>query len=213
MNIDFILSFGALGILLTIALINLIPFISPSNLVLAGVIAIIFPDYSPIIIAVLIAIGASLAKLVHYLISYYLGEKLSYRINGSVNKYYQHILNKWGSIGAFIAAVSPIPDDPIIIPMGLLRFNVMKFFLAYFSGKIIIGFIGAYLAVQLSTMKVLDPMNAIISVIAIVIILSIITQTKKAIIYCKKIVFSISIIKNVVRPIKITLKKLFKNKN
>ncbi len=206
------LSFGELGILITIILINLIPFISPSNLVLAGIFALIFSDYSPIVIAVLIAAGASLAKLVHYLVSYYLGDKLAYRINGSVNKYHQHILNKWGSLGAFIAAVSPIPDDPIVIPMGLLRFSITKFFLAYFIGKIIIGFIGAYLAVQLSTMKVLDPMNAIISVIAILIILSLITQTKYFI-YGKKIVYSIPIMKNVVRYTKNALKKLFKNTN
>ena len=46
---------------------------------------------------------------------------------------------------AFIAAASPIPDEPIVIPLGLMKYNPAKFFTAYFLGKLTIAVAGAFL--------------------------------------------------------------------
>jgi membrane protein DedA with SNARE-associated domain len=47
----------------------------------------------------------------------------------------QRLLGRYGAIGAFIAAVSPIPDDIVYIPLGLAKYNPLKFAIATFLGK------------------------------------------------------------------------------
>ena len=45
----------------------------------------------------------------------------------------------------FIAAATPIPDEPVVVPLGLMRYSPVKFTLAFFAGKLVIGVFGAYL--------------------------------------------------------------------
>lgn len=53
-------------------------------------------------------------------------------------------LRRWGFIALFVAAATPIPDEPVIVPLGLLKYNPGKFFLAFFTGKLSITIAGAY---------------------------------------------------------------------
>jgi membrane protein DedA with SNARE-associated domain len=52
---------------------------------------------------------------------------------------------RWAFLAVFIAAATPIPDDPVIIPLGLMKYNPAKFALAYFVGKLSIAVLGAFL--------------------------------------------------------------------
>jgi uncharacterized membrane protein YdjX (TVP38/TMEM64 family) len=45
----------------------------------------------------------------------------------------------------FVAATTPIPDDPVVIPLGLTKYSPYKFFIAYFTGKLIITISGAFI--------------------------------------------------------------------
>ena len=54
-------------------------------------------------------------------------------------------MKKWAFLLLFVAAASPIPDEPIIIPLGLMKYSPTKFFTAYFLGKLTIGIAGAFL--------------------------------------------------------------------
>jgi len=54
-------------------------------------------------------------------------------------------LKRWASLGIFVAAATPVPDDPIVVPLGLTHYSSTRLFLAYFSGKLLIGSVGAYL--------------------------------------------------------------------
>jgi membrane protein DedA with SNARE-associated domain len=136
------------------------------------------PTYHPAIIAILVAIGASIAKLIHFQFGYLMGGIFSSKINKKINPNARNLLMEWGSLGAFIASVSPIPDDPIIVPMGLLRFNIGKFFIAYFLGKIIICFLGAYTASQISSLDIFDPKITIISIILFMFVIGLLTRSQ-----------------------------------
>lgn len=46
----------------------------------------------------------------------------------------------------FAVAATPLPDEPVVIPLGLLKYNPIKFFLAFFAGKLSITIAGAYFA-------------------------------------------------------------------
>jgi membrane protein DedA with SNARE-associated domain len=55
-------------------------------------------------------------------------------------------LQRWAFPALFLVAATPLPDEPVIIPLGLLKYNPAKFYLAYFLGKLSITVTGAYLA-------------------------------------------------------------------
>lgn len=41
-----------------------------------------------------------------------------------------------------------IPDEPVVIPLGLMKYSPAKFFLAFFLGKLSITIIGAWLGIM-----------------------------------------------------------------
>jgi len=132
-----------LGILLVSFGINMIPFTSPSNLLIASNAALLV-NSDPLSVGGLVALGATCAKLIHYIISFFVGkhvgEERRKRLDTAAVK-----TRRWAFLAVFIAAATPIPDDPVIIPLGLMRYNPAKFTLAYFAGKLSIAFIGAFL--------------------------------------------------------------------
>ena len=132
-----------LGVLLVSFGINMIPFASPSNLLLASSAALLV-DSDPLSIGVLVALGATSAKLIHYAISFFVGEhvgeKRRKRLEAAAAK-----TRRWAALAVFIAAVTPIPDDPVVIPLGLMRYSPARFAVFYFAGKMLVTVIGAFL--------------------------------------------------------------------
>ena len=57
----------------------------------------------------------------------------------------RHRVEKWGGLALFIAAASPVPDDPLIIYAGFTKYNAIKFVLSYFLGKVAVTIPGALL--------------------------------------------------------------------
>ncbi len=148
---------------------NMIPFAGPSNLFIASNAALIVPSANPVTIGLLVALGASFAKSVHYMVTFYISKRLSEerrkRLDADVIR-----IRKWAFPLLFIAAASPIPDEPIVIPLGLMKYSPTKFFLAYFLGKLTIGIAGAYLGGWS-----LDVFSGILSQSAIIIISIVLT--------------------------------------
>ncbi len=134
-----------LGVLLASFGINMIPFASPSNLLIASNTALIV-NSDPLSIGVVVALGATCAKLIHYVVSFFIGKSLGEggrkRLDTAAAK-----VRRWAFLAVFIASATPIPDDPVIIPLGLMKYNPAKFTLAYFAGKLSIAVLGAYLGV------------------------------------------------------------------
>jgi len=132
-----------IGVLIGSFLVNLIPFAGPSNLFIASTAALTVQS-DPFSLGFLVALGATLAKSVHYVVTFFigkhLGEKRKERIDTETLK-----IKRWAFFLLFAAAASPIPDEPVVVPLGLMKYNPAKFFAAFFSGKIIITVIGASL--------------------------------------------------------------------
>ncbi len=126
---------------------NLIPFAGPSNLLIASNAAILLSTSDPgvlVLIGFLVAIGASFAKSVHYLITFFVGKHLKgkqrQRLDDDAVK-----LKRWAFWLLYLAAATPIPDEPVVIPLGLMKYNPGKFFTAFFLGKLSITVVGAFL--------------------------------------------------------------------
>jgi membrane protein DedA with SNARE-associated domain len=84
----------------------------------------------------------------------------------------QRLLSKYGWAGAFVASVTPVPDDLVYIPLGLAKYNPWKFATAVFVGKLILNeiivvgtiFIGRPFVDILSSEKI-DPIYLIIGAV------------------------------------------------
>ncbi|MDW3644195.1 MAG: VTT domain-containing protein [Nitrososphaeraceae archaeon] len=141
MNIDqlfpFYDDFGYLGILLISFVGSIIVFV-PIPYFPVLITAAFNDNLNPTLIALSSAIGAIIAKLIIFYASYYGRNMLSSKIKGKMIPL-QRLLGRYGGIGAFIAAVSPIPDDIVYIPLGLAKYSPWKFAIATFLGKFVLN--------------------------------------------------------------------------
>jgi len=92
---------------------------------------------------VMLALGATLGKLVVYSAGRLVGhfKQLRARLRGlvkAVNTY-----KKATFLAVFIAAALPVPDDVVYIPVGVSGYNVFSFFIALFLGKIVVTTLAA----------------------------------------------------------------------
>jgi len=160
-----------LGVLLISFGINLIPFASPSNLLIASSAALMV-DTDPFSIGILVALGATGAKLIHYAITFFVGKHVGERNKKRLERAAEKT-RRWAALAVFIAAATPIPDDPVIIPLGLMKYNPAKFAVSYFAGKLLVTVIGAFLGgfgEQLLSGYVSQVVLAVISIVLTVAI-------------------------------------------
>ncbi len=163
-------TYGYLGVFVISLAVNLLPFASPSNMVLAGATTFLLPQMNPILVGSTVAIAASAAKTGHYYVAAYLGTKASSRTQKLAS--YGRSIGRWGALAAFVAAATPIPDDPVVIPLGLAHYSPVKFFAAFLAGKALISIAGAYLGQRAATtFQDLFPSN---EYVAITIVLSVV---------------------------------------
>ena len=127
--------------------INLIPFVGPSNLLIASTAAVGIVGADPatlLLVGVLVALGSALAKGIHYMITFFisghLSEKRQKRLDADAVK-----VKRWAFLMLFAAAATPIPDEPIVYPLGLMKYSPVKFFVAFLLGKLSITIVGAFL--------------------------------------------------------------------
>jgi membrane protein DedA with SNARE-associated domain len=170
--IVFLVSFG----------FNLIPFAGPSNLFIASTATIGLgnTDFaSLLIIGILVALGATLAKGIHYGVTFFvsghLNEKRRTRLDSDAQK-----IKKWAFMLLYLAAATPIPDEPIVIPLGLMKYSVTKFFLSYFLGKLTITVLGAFMGNKLGHVfsswlspEIMVVISVVLTVIITVILLKV----------------------------------------
>lgn len=130
------------GVLLFSFLLNLIPFTGPSNMLIALTLALAFPNEF-IAVGFLVALGSALAKSIHYIVSFFIGKSLKDKHRKQLDKN-AAITKRWAMPLLFIVASTPLPDEPIVYPLGIMKYNPVKFFSAYFVGKLAISLLGAY---------------------------------------------------------------------
>ena len=127
------------------------------------------------------AAGALAAKIIIFYASYYGPSILNIRTKKRMVPL-ERLLGRYGWLGAFIAALTPIPDDLVYIPLGIAKYSPWKFATATFSGKFILNeaivwgavflgrpFIQHYISSYNSTTE--NPIYLIIGVIGAAIIL------------------------------------------
>ena len=138
------MSWGLLGVFVSSILLYLIPFIGPSTMICAGAVAAIYPHDSPILVGIAVAAGASVAKAVHYYISYFARKVLSEKSITRLEEYGER-WGKWKSVATFVSSATPIPDEPVLISLALVKYSPVRFLLFFFLGKVAVTIPGAYM--------------------------------------------------------------------
>jgi membrane protein DedA with SNARE-associated domain len=103
--------------------------------------AVLVTNLDPNLIALYGALGAVTAKSIIYLISYYGANASRLKRNFNPHDYPEtfRIIRRYGWLVIFIASVTPIPDNIIFIPLGMYKYNPLKFIATTFVAKIILN--------------------------------------------------------------------------
>jgi membrane protein DedA with SNARE-associated domain len=181
------------GYISVVGILNIIPFIYGMDYIaiflltfISAILIIVPVPYFPVLIAAVLvtnldpnlialygALGAVTAKSIIYLISYYGANASRLKRNFNPHDYPEtfRIIRKYGWLVIFIASVTPIPDNIIFIPLGMYKYNPLKFIATTFVAKIILNetvvwgtaFIGKPIVVNLSEINI-DMFTLIITV-------------------------------------------------
>jgi membrane protein DedA with SNARE-associated domain len=135
---NFGLELGYLGVVLFSFVLSVIVFI-PIPYFPVLITAALNKNFDPTLIALCGTIGAVAGKMIIFCGSYY-GRKVILSDNTKKRMLpLQRLLSRYGWLGVFIAATTPIPDDIVYIPLGLARYSPLKFASALFAGKFVLG--------------------------------------------------------------------------
>lgn len=130
---------GYIGLALVSFFGSLIPFVPlPSFIFLATMAA--GEKFNIHYLVFISAITATVAKQIIFLISYG-GRKIMTDKTRIRMKPFERLVKRYGAAAAFVAAATPIPDDLIYVPLGLARYNPLRFFISTFVGKIVLGYV------------------------------------------------------------------------
>jgi len=97
----------------------------------------------PLLIAISGGVGSALGESIGYFLGYYgrtiVNEKTQKKMN-----YILEVFSRYGSAAILIFALTPLPDDLLFIPLGIMHYNFLKAFVPCLFGKMLMYFILAY---------------------------------------------------------------------
>lgn len=114
----------------------------------AAIVFVFGAFFNPLLIAIFASIGGTLGELVGYSLGVGGGKLLEKKYEKFLKKGEQWFEPNRGFFYIILFAATPLPDDVVGILGGLFKYNVKKFILASFIGKMImnsaLAFGGAY---------------------------------------------------------------------
>jgi len=137
---DFALRYGYLGIFFA-SLMGALSIIVP--IPYTALIFMLGKWLDPILLAISAGSGSALGEVFGYIVGYY-GRALISEERRRKIEYLLKIFRKYGSITIFFFALTPLPDDLLFIPLGIMHYPLIKFFIPCFIGKTLMSLILAY---------------------------------------------------------------------
>ena len=98
---------------------------------------------NPFLIALSGGIGSAIGELFGYFLGYYGRTIISEEQRKKAN-FILRIFDRYGAVAIFVFALTPLPDDLLFIPLGIMRYSFLKAFLPCLLGKMLMCFILAY---------------------------------------------------------------------
>jgi len=99
--------------------------------------------FEPLWIAGAAGIGSAVGEFSGYLLGFggrrVIGERYKRKM-----EFLMKVFDRFGSIAIFLFALTPLPDDLLFIPLGVMRYNFVKAFFPALVGKFFMNLVVAY---------------------------------------------------------------------
>jgi membrane protein YqaA with SNARE-associated domain len=139
---DFALQYGYFGVFL-ISLLGAMSIFVPIPYTVVIFILGGLSSFEPLWIAVAAGAGAAIGEFSGYLLGMG-GRRI---ISGKYKKrmdFLTKLFKKYGPIAIFVFALTPLPDDLLFIPLGVMRYSLLRAFVPAILGKFFSNLIIAY---------------------------------------------------------------------
>jgi len=132
---QFVIQFGYLGVFF-ISFIGTMSIIVPIPYTLVILWLSMSGSMNPLLLTIAGGIGSGIGEFSGYALGYYGRTMISKKRQRKMN-YMVKVLNRYGSIVIFLFALTPLPDDLLFVPLGILRYSFIKAFIPCFVGKLL----------------------------------------------------------------------------
>lgn len=99
--------------------------------------------FNPFLIAVAAGIGSAVGEFSGYLLGFYGGKVISAERRRKM-EFMVKVFDRYGPITIFLFALTPLPDDLLFIPLGMIHYSIVRAFIPALIGKMCMNFIVAY---------------------------------------------------------------------
>lgn len=99
--------------------------------------------FEPLWIAVAAGIGSGVGEFSGYILGFGGRKAISEKYERKM-EFLVKVFNKFGPIVIFLFALTPLPDDLLFIPLGVMRYSIKKSMAAAVAGKFFMNLIVAY---------------------------------------------------------------------
>ena len=100
-------------------------------------------EWDPILLTIAGGLGSAIGEMSGYTLGYF-GRKIVNKERQRKMTYLVKIFDRYGPLAIFVFALTPLPDDLLYIPLGVLRYKFYKAFIPTLIGKLLMIFIIAY---------------------------------------------------------------------
>lgn len=90
--------------------------------------------WDPLLLTLAGGLGSAVGECSGYLLGYYGRSRISKERQTKMN-FMLKVFNRYGSLAVFLFALTPLPDDLLFIPLGILRYSFVKAFVPSLLGK------------------------------------------------------------------------------
>ena len=139
---NFAVQYGYLGVFL-ISLLGAMSIFVPIPYTVVIFILGGLQTFDPLWIAVAAGLGSAIGEFSGYLIGFggrrVIGDKYKKKMD-----FLTKLFKKYGPIAIFVFALTPLPDDLLFIPLGVMRYSLIRAFIPALLGKFFSNLIIAY---------------------------------------------------------------------
>ena len=129
---------------------------------------------NPLLLGLVSGLGSAIGEMTSYFIGWG-GRKMIESRYGSRLDAAKRLIGRYGALSVFLIALLPVPDDLLLIPLGMMRYDFKKTFIAMLLGKTLMCIFLAYAgAFSFSYMRDVFAAGGVVGGVASVVILAII---------------------------------------
>ncbi len=140
----------------------------PYTVVLLGMGAV--PGVNLFLLAAVAGLGAAVGETLGYGIGYagrrFVNKKHDRRFNAMMR-----IFDRFGMLAVFLFALTPLPDDILIIPLGMMRYNFWKVLIPCVAGKFLMSLVIVHAGAAAGQAIMTDSLFAVVTMVLLVLVM------------------------------------------